>query len=236
MTARPPRRGKVTVAWSSGNGCPHPVGQTVWEIDRRSDGSYTGKNHGFASSGCADLLRDTTWEVSATELQACASGFPCGTYTRPAGPPPPAAPAAKPLSRLTVNEIVHPSVGAVYRPFTATVKNGAIITLCAHENFAAIPFSFSRYNAFNEKAAGSYENGVPKGARVLKHGTCMKVTARNPSKTPILFKIFDGIHSQARLVVNVMPSGQLERHGSDSERRRPRRSDPPGSRNARFGP
>lgn len=191
--------GTVTVAYRSGNGCLHPVGQAVWEIDKDPGGDYTGINHGFSSAaGCPDEKQPTSWEVSDASLQVCVVGYACATVTRLVTRSTP----TKAVTRLTVREIHNR-----YRPSQATVTNGAIITICNAQDYNAIPFSLNGYgNAFNVRAAGSYHNGVPKGVRVLRAGQCMKVTAKNPTTSPILFKIYDGIHSQARLMLTVMPS------------------------------
>ena len=196
--------GTVTVAWSPGPGCSHPVGQTVWEFDKRieSDGIYRGTVHEFAPApGCADESLAATWMVYGNSLVVCVNGSPCVTDTR-LGTLPPPPPAPPPPPGLTVKEI-----GQAYRPVRATVANGATVTICNSGNSEGIPFSLSRFNDFNDAAARGVEHGVPKGVRILRRGRCMKLVARNPTAEAIPFAIRDALHSRARTVIVVEPSG-----------------------------
>ena len=77
-----------------------------------------------------------------------------------------------------------------------TVRNRAAITLCNRDAYPHRPFSLSRFNLF----------GGPANPVVLRPGTCLKRTLVNPTKKPLVVRIYDELHSQERLTLIVMPA------------------------------
>jgi hypothetical protein len=77
-----------------------------------------------------------------------------------------------------------------------TVGNRAVLTLCNRDEFRHRPFSLTRFNTF----------GGPSNPVVLRPGKCLKRTLVNPTKKPLVVRIYDEIHSQERLTLIVMPA------------------------------
>jgi hypothetical protein len=73
-----------------------------------------------------------------------------------------------------------------------TVRNRAVITLCNRDEYNHQPFILEKPNRF--------------GPVVLRPGKCLKHRFVNPSKKPLVTRIYDAIHSQERLTVIVMPA------------------------------
>jgi hypothetical protein len=107
-------------------------------------------------------------------------------------------PSSPPYGTLAVTQY-----GKFFNPPNATVGAGAVVTLCNRDPFYSRPFSFSRYNEFAERS--------------LRPDQCTKVMARNPTPSPIKFKIFDTIHSMEKLTLDVLAA---DRGGQPSATRR----------------
>jgi hypothetical protein len=73
-----------------------------------------------------------------------------------------------------------------------TVANRAVITLCNRDEFNHQPFVLAKFNRF--------------GPVVLRPGKCLKHRFVNPTKKPLVTRIYDAIHSQERFTVIVMPA------------------------------
>jgi hypothetical protein len=78
-----------------------------------------------------------------------------------------------------------------------TVRHGAVLTLCNRDEYNHRPFSFTRFNVF----------GGPSAPVILRPGKCFKHRFLNPTKKPVVVKIYDEIHSQERFAVIVLPAG-----------------------------
>ena len=78
-----------------------------------------------------------------------------------------------------------------------TVRHGAVLTLCNRDEYNHRPFSFTRFNVF----------GGPSAPVILRPGKCFKHRLLNPTKKPVVVKIYDEIHSQERFAVIVLPAG-----------------------------
>lgn len=76
--------------------------------------------------------------------------------------------------------------------FGCTVKNGAVVSICNRDGFNHHPFSLSARNSFK--------------VVVLRPGACFERRFVNPTRSPLLAKVYDDIHSQERLVLRVMPA------------------------------
>jgi hypothetical protein len=98
-------------------------------------------------------------------------------------------PSNPPYRRLAVS-----LYGKFFNPPNATVATDAVVTICNHDPFLHDPASLSRYNKFT--------------GRHLFTNQCRTVTARNPTNRPIAFRIYDEIHSQERLTLDVIPVGR----------------------------
>jgi hypothetical protein len=189
--------GTVVVAYTSSNGCGHPVGKAVWLITRSSSGAYAGTNSGFAedvAQNCPAQLQSTTWRlVSATQLEVCITSFGCATWTRP-------APAASSLSLTLLRKRF--DVAAAHRPFcnaasgastvVCTVVSGVLVTICNRDVFHHGPlFSFDQQNRFKSAP--------------VRPGTCFQRRFVNARAQLLTVTIYDEIHSQERVALRVLP-------------------------------
>jgi len=80
--------------------------------------------------------------------------------------------------------------------FECVVANGALVTICNHDDFNHRPFILARDN----QAGGAY------GKIVLHPHQCFKKRLINKTSAAIQVKIYDELHSQERFVVTVVPT------------------------------
>ena len=106
-------QGVVTQVATFSAGCPHPVGETIWQL-RGSGTHYEGTHYGFGTGGCTDRVTfPSVWDVTeesgqftvklCTTITTDNNRLDCSTLTR-AKPPAvvvtPAAPSPVGLWRL----------------------------------------------------------------------------------------------------------------------------------------
>jgi hypothetical protein len=93
------------------------------------------------------------------------------------------------LARVTINQYLNR-----YRPNTAVLKDGAVVTFCNKNEWPVHPFWLK--TTLNETFS-----------KRLKPGECAKVRVHNPTPEPIAVKIYDALHSQVRGILRVLPRG-----------------------------
>ena len=76
------------------------------------------------------------------------------------------------------------------------VRAGDVIRICNSDNYVAKPFSYSKENRFE---------GIS-GNQGLRPGNCITLTAKNPTDNPVIWKLFDEIHSYSKLFLVVLPA------------------------------
>ena len=76
------------------------------------------------------------------------------------------------------------------------VRAGDVIKICNRDNYTAKPFSYSKENRFE---------GIS-GKQGLRPGNCITLTAKNPTNNPVIWKLFDEIHSYSKLFLVVLPA------------------------------
>ena len=81
---------------------------------------------------------------------------------------------------------------------TCTARNSAVLTLCNRDESNHMPYSLIKPNRF----------GGPAGRLVIAPGKCMRQRLVNPTKQPLIVKIYDEIHSQERLLITVLPAAR----------------------------
>lgn len=100
--------GVVTKTATFSAGCPHPVGEKIWQL-RGSGPPYEGTHEGFGTGGCSDRRTfPATWDVTETAgayaARECVTittdnnRIDCQTLER-AKPPAAATPQTRPFSR-----------------------------------------------------------------------------------------------------------------------------------------
>lgn len=78
-----------------------------------------------------------------------------------------------------------------YKPRTAAIADGGLMTICNKNDWSIEPFAFGS-NRFHVK---------------LKKGSCFSKRMVNPTADALQVKIYDALHSQARMVLTVLPRG-----------------------------